>query len=104
MARRLRLGEYSLRGKKIQAELDRLQLSQTELASRIGMPQQTLNRIMTGQIHDPGVETMARIARELGQPLDYFQDDIAIGLSMASELRAWLQMGIRIMRKYNAWP
>lgn len=45
-------------------------ISQAELARRVGMLPQVLNRILKGRVEDPGFATVARIATELEIPLD----------------------------------
>jgi len=74
-------------GARVQILRKRKQLSQEELASRIGIDTKSLSRLERGQ-HYPSLETLERIRTELGVELkDFFDFD---GKPSAEELRDFL--------------
>lgn len=50
----------------LKLELDRCNLSQAELARMSGVPQPTIQRIISGETGDPRGPTMAKLRRVLG--------------------------------------
>lgn len=74
-------------GERVQILRKRKQLSQEELASRIGIDTKSLSRLERGQ-HYPSLETLERIRVALGVELkDFFDFD---GRPSAEELRNFL--------------
>jgi transcriptional regulator with XRE-family HTH domain len=64
-----RLGERVARA--VRAELERRQMTQTELATLMGRQQQWLNRRLVGEVAF-GVDELAEVATALGVPVAWF--------------------------------
>ena len=47
-----------------------LKLSQKALSEASGVPQQTISAIETGQLRNPGIKTLRRLAATLGSNVD----------------------------------
>lgn len=58
-------------GKKIKIARVELDLTQTDLASKIGAMQKSVSRYENGE-SVPSLETMAKIAKALKKPMDHF--------------------------------
>src|SRR5262245_56166533 len=58
-------------GQRIIQARERLGLTQRELADRAHIAVPVLNRLETGQRHDPGLNLLRRVARALRVSLDY---------------------------------
>jgi transcriptional regulator with XRE-family HTH domain len=58
-------------GKKIKVARVELDLNQTDLADKIGTNQKSVSRYENG-LSFPSLETMAKIAKVLKKPVDYF--------------------------------
>lgn len=61
-------------GKKIKLARVELDLTQTELAQKIGAKQKSISRYETGASL-PSIETLVRIAKVLKKPAGYFLDE-----------------------------
>ena len=61
--------QRQVNGKAIRAIREPLGITQVELAGRVGISRSHMNKIESGAEY-PKFETAARIARELGVPLD----------------------------------
>ncbi len=61
-------------GKKIRLSRVEMDLTQTQLAQRIGGKQKSISRYETGASF-PSLETLVKIARALGKPAAHFLDD-----------------------------
>lgn len=59
-------------GDRLTEEMKRQGISAAELARQTGVKEMTLRRIMWGQVEDPGVSTLAAIARGLNRRVDFF--------------------------------
>jgi len=57
-------------------------LGQLELAERVGVSRRTIARLENGEVSDPGVELMSRIAAELGVTLSLLIEDELIAVTM----------------------
>lgn len=74
--------------------LEQRGLTQTRVAELAGLPNETVNRIVTGTTKNPGVLTMAKIARALGVTVGWFLNEK--GFEFTPERRADL-------RRFLAW-
>lgn len=63
-------------GKKIKLARVELDLTQTELARKIGAKQKSISRYEAGK-SVPKVETLTKLARALKKPAAYFLDEAA---------------------------
>jgi transcriptional regulator with XRE-family HTH domain len=62
--------------KNLETVRKRLKLSQKALSEASGVPQQTISAIETGQLKNPGIKTLRRLAATLGSNVDdIFPDD-----------------------------
>ena len=59
-------------GEKLTAEMTRQGMKVPELAKRTNVKEMTIRRVIWGQVKDPGVNTMAAIAKGLGRSVDFF--------------------------------
>ncbi len=64
-------------------------LSQQQLAEISGIPQQTISAIESGARKNPGVETLAPLARAMGCKIDdlYMNDAAELGIQEADNAR-----------------
>lgn len=56
--------------KNLEAVRKHLKLSQKALAEASGVPQQTISAIETGQLKNPGIKTLRRLAATLSSNVD----------------------------------
>ena len=63
-------------GKKIKLARVELDLTQTELARKIGAKQKSISRYEAGK-SVPKVETLTKLAKVLKKPVSHFLDEIA---------------------------
>ena len=62
--------------KNLETVRKHLKLSQKSLSEASGVPQQTISAIETGQLKNPGIRTLRRLAATLGSNVDdIFPDD-----------------------------
>jgi len=62
--------------KNLETVRKRLKLSQKALSEASGVPQQTISAIETGQLKNPGIKTLRRLAATLDSNVDdIFPDD-----------------------------
>ena len=63
-------------GNKVKLERVEMDLTQTQLAQKIGAKQKSISRYEAGK-SVPKVETLAKLARALKKPTAYFLDELA---------------------------
>lgn len=60
-----------MRGDRVRELRERLQISQQELADRLGVSAQHIYRIESGRRDNPTADTLMRLSKEFGVSVDY---------------------------------
>jgi len=93
---------------KLSANLKRLlinaKLSENELSRRIGIPQQMINRIITGKNNNPKLETIMPIAAYFLVSVSQLigDEDILLESRVSSEHKGWNSVPLLDVKKINA--
>ncbi|MBE2196746.1 MAG: helix-turn-helix transcriptional regulator [Anaerolinea sp.] len=103
------LYEVNMRGDRVKELRERLQISQLELAERVGVSAQHIYRIESGRRDNPTAETLIRLSKEFGVSVDYLLglvDDPHMNLQEADMtpeernlLSAWRREDMRAILK-----
>lgn len=82
-------------------QMDRKNLSQSELARRIGVTRQAVNHLLSGATDEPSVDTLKKLAEILGVPI---VEVLRVAYDLPINEQPETEWGIRWSKKLERFP